>query len=34
MIYENGSKVTGDWRDDKLNGSAIMIYPNKDKYEG
>ena len=34
IIYANGDKYIGQWKDGKSNGPGSLIYPNGDKYKG
>lgn len=34
MIYSNGDRYNGEWKDDKRNGNGEMIYFYGDKYFG
>ena len=34
VIYDNGDKYLGDYKDDKKHGKGIFTLPNGDKYEG
>lgn len=34
MQWENGSKYTGEWENDKANGKGRLEHQNGDFYEG
>ena len=34
MVYANGDKYEGDWKEDKRHGKGTFVYANGDKWEG
>jgi hypothetical protein len=34
LIWNDGTKYEGDFKQGKMQGNGIMILPNKDKYVG
>lgn len=34
MIYPNGDKYVGEWKDDEINGQGIATFTDGTKYAG
>ena len=34
LEYSCGSRYQGEFKDDKTNGHGVMLYANRDKYDG
>ena len=34
MIYANGERYNGEWKDDKRSGKGSMMYATNERYDG
>ena len=34
MVYSNGDRYNGEWKNDTMNGIGVYQYANGDRYEG